>query len=207
MTQPFDLDVPPGAGAVVVIADGDPAGQEAALSRAVMTKLHEAGVGTLLVHAGEPDVYAANGGRRRAGGRLLTARVISAIDGIHGNEEFDGLTLGCFGAGVGATAVLVAAAERSQRVAAVVSGNGRPHVDGDVLSRLAAPTLFILESDDSDAVELNHQAALAVSAPVQLELVQTADDQHSGAPSTQEHIAEVARGWLLWHLTGTQCPS
>jgi putative phosphoribosyl transferase len=172
-----------------------------------MTKLHEAGVGTLLVHAGESELYPANGGRWRSGGRLLTARVISAIDDIHGSEEFDGLTLGCFGTGVGATAVLVAAAERSQRVAAVVSGNGRPHVDGDVLSRLAAPTLFIVESDDSEVVELNHQAALAVSAPVQLELVQAADDQRIGQPGAQEHIAEVARGWFVWHLTGAEYAS
>lgn len=207
MTRPFDLEVPAGAAAIVVIADGDPAGQEAALSRAVMTKLHEAGVGTLLVHAREPELHRADGGHWRSDGQVLTDRVISAIDDIHENKELDGLKLGCFGTSVGATAVLVAAAERSQHVAAVVSGNGRPEVARDVLTRLAAPALFIVDSDDSDAVELNHQAALAVSAPVQLELVQAADDQHSGPPSAQEHIAEVARGWFVWHLTGAEYAS
>ena len=183
MTQPFDLDVPPEAAAVVVIADGDPAGQEAALSRAVMTKLHEAGVGTLLVHAGEPELHSPNGVHARsADGRSRPESSPRSTISTGARSSTVSRSAVLVRAS-GATAVLVAAAERSQRVAAVVSGNGRPHVDGDVLSRLAAPTLFIVESDDSDAVELNHQAALAVSAPVQLELVQAADDQRIGQPA------------------------
>src|SRR4051794_6179470 len=47
----------------------------------------------------------------------------------------------CLGAGVGAAAALIAAADRRWRVAAVVCPGGRPDLAADVLPHVVAPTL------------------------------------------------------------------
>jgi dienelactone hydrolase len=66
------------------------------------------------------------------------------------------MPVGCFAAGDGAAAALIAAAERPDRVAAVVWHGGRPEVARDAVARVTAPMLLILGSHDVD-----HVAAVA----------------------------------------------
>lgn len=63
-----------------------------------------------------------------------------------------------FGARTGAVAALMAAAERPDRVAAVVSRSGRPHLVGPALERVTAPTLLIVGGADTQVLALKRQA-------------------------------------------------
>jgi hypothetical protein len=60
-----------------------------------------------------------------------------------------------FGARTGAVAALMAAAERPDRVAAVVSRSGRPHLVGPALERVTAPTLLIVGGADTQVLALS----------------------------------------------------
>src|SRR5215211_4339287 len=55
----------------------------------------------------------------------------------------------------GAAAALMAAAERPDRVAAVVSRRGRPHLVGPALERVTAPTLLIVGGADTQVLALS----------------------------------------------------
>ena len=65
---------------------------------------------------------------------LLGERVIATIDWLSSNVTTKELPVGCFGASTGAAAALIAAAERPERVGAVVSRGGRPDLAGDALA-------------------------------------------------------------------------
>ena len=73
----------------------------------------------------------------------LGHRVTAAVDWTGADARLCGLPIACFGASTGAAAALYAAAERPDRVAAVMSRGGRPDLAGDALPRVQAPTLLI----------------------------------------------------------------
>ena len=78
---------------------------------------------------------------------LLARRLVGAVDWLA--ARFGGeLRLGLFGASIGAAAALVAAAERPDQVAAVVSCGGRPDLVGPALEGVTAPTLLIVGGAD-----------------------------------------------------------
>jgi hypothetical protein len=60
----------------------------------------------------------------------------------------------------GAAAALVAAAERADRVGAVISRGGRPDLAWPALPHVRAPTLLIVGGNDVQVIQLN-RAALA----------------------------------------------
>src|SRR2546429_284580 len=68
------------------------------------------------------------------------------------------LAVGCFGAGTGAAAALVAATEPPQAVRAVVSRGGRPDLAGEALEAVRAPTLLIVGGADEAVIEMNRKA-------------------------------------------------
>jgi putative phosphoribosyl transferase len=134
--------------------------------------------------------------------RVLADRVTTAIDGLTRDAlvgdlppRLADLRMGCFGAGRGAAAALVAAAERPDRVAAVVSHNGRPDLAGPALERVAAPTLLIVEGRDADLLTLNRQAHGKLPGESRLEIV----------PGAPDRISALARDWFVRHVGWTQC--
>src|SRR3954452_1088179 len=140
------LTVPRAARGVVVFAHGSGSGRLSPRNRAVADRLVRAGLGTLLVDPliAEEEAEDLVTARLRFDIGLLAERVIGAIDWL----AIDAVTgdlppilcdlpVGCFGASTGGAAALIAAAERSERVAAVVSRGGRPDLAGDALARSA----------------------------------------------------------------------
>jgi putative phosphoribosyl transferase len=61
---------------------------------------------------------------------LLAGRLLATTDWLATEQRTAGLPIGLFGASTGAGAALPAAAERPQRIAAVVSRGGRPDLAG-----------------------------------------------------------------------------
>jgi dienelactone hydrolase len=133
-----DLTVPADAGGIVVFAHGSGSGRFSPRNRAVADVLVRAGVATLLM-----DLLTAQEERVDLRTRhlrfdigLLARRVIATIDWLGSEATIKDLPVGCFGASTGAAAALVAAAERPERVRAVVSRGGRPDLAGEALPRV-----------------------------------------------------------------------
>jgi pimeloyl-ACP methyl ester carboxylesterase len=105
------------------------------------------------------------------------------------------LAVGYFGASTGAAAALVAAANRQERIGAVVSRGGRPDLADDELRKVAAPTLLIVGELDRFVIELNRRAARKMTAPVEIKIVSGATHLFE-EPGTLEEVASLAREWF-----------
>src|SRR5688572_31552817 len=107
------LELPPGASGVVVFAHGGGSGRLSPRISAVAAELGRAGLGALLVDLLTTQEEAED---------LVADRVIGAIDWLVADAAVGdlppavgALPVGCFGAGTGAAAALIAAAERPHR--------------------------------------------------------------------------------------------
>lgn len=111
------------------------------------------------------------------------------------------LGLGYFGASTGAAAALMAAAERPNVIQAIVSRGGRPDLAGDALTRVVAPTLFIVGSDDPVVLDLNYSAAAHLPSKTEhkVDIVQRASHLFE-EPGTLDQVAILARDWFQRHL-------
>jgi dienelactone hydrolase len=195
------LSVPPAARGVVVFAHGSGSGRFSPRNRAVAGVLAEAGLATLLMDLLTPAEEAEDlrTGRLRFDVRLLGERVIGAIDWLASHAAVGELAVGCFGASTGAAAALIAAAERPERVGAVVSRGGRPDLARDALPRVTAATLLIVGGRDTEVIALNRFAQSLLAGESRLEIVPGAGHLFE-EPGALERVAVLARDWFLEHL-------
>jgi dienelactone hydrolase len=196
-----DLSVPPDARGLVVFAHGSGSGRFSPRNRAVADFLVRSGLATLLMDllTAEEEAEDLRTARLRFNVRLLGDRVTGTIDWLASSGDVRDLPLGCFGASTGAAAALIAAAERPQRVAAVVSRGGRPDLAGEALRRVTAPTLLIVGGRDAEVLELNRLAQAELKGESQLVVVPGASHLFE-EPGALEKVAMLARDWFLEHL-------
>ena len=202
VTLEGDLDIPEGARAVVLFAHGSGSSRQSPRNRYVARVLRDAGLATLLMDllTGKEEVVDMETGLLRFDIGLLAGRVVGATDWLGREPETAALPVGYFGASTGAAAALVAAAERPEKVGAVVSRGGRPDLAGDVLRRVRAPTLLIVGGFDGPVIGLNRQA-LAQLGAVEKQLVIIPGATHLfGEPGALEEVARLAADWLTRHL-------
>jgi putative phosphoribosyl transferase len=190
------LTLPPGAQGVVVFAHGSGSGRLSPRNQAVADELGRAGFGTLLLDllTSEEEVEDRRSARLRFDIGLLAKRVVGAIDWLAGDRP-----LGCFGASTGAAAALIAAAERPDRVRAVVSRGGRPDLAGDALRRVTAATLLIVGGRDQEVLRLNRQAQSALAGESRLEVVPGAGHLFE-EPGALKWVAALTCDWFGQHL-------
>jgi putative phosphoribosyl transferase len=195
------LEVPAFARGVVVFAHGSGSGRHSPRNREVARALAEAGLATLLLDLLTPAEEHEDLRTRRVrfDVGLLAERVAGAIEWLGTDARTARLGVGCFGASTGAAAALIAAAERPDRVRAVVSRGGRPDLAGGALPRVAAPTLLIVGGNDPVVVGLNREALERLGAPRRLEVVPGAGHLFE-EPGTLAEVARLAREWFLAHL-------
>jgi len=195
-----DLAQPPRGGGIVLFAHGSGSSRHSPRNRRVAEHLKRAGLGTLLL-----DLLTADEEQRDLRSRelrfdigLLARRLVGAVDWLAARfgEE---LRVGLFGASTGAAAALVAAAERPNRVAAVVSRGGRPDLAGQTLERVAAPTLLIVGGADTQVLTLNRQAARRLAAEHRLEVVPGAGHLFE-EPGALDEVAHLAAAWFVTYL-------
>jgi putative phosphoribosyl transferase len=196
-----DLVIPPAARGIVVFAHGSGSGRFSPRNRAVAGVLVDAGLATLLMDLLTADEEAVDlrTGHLRFDVGLLGRRVIDSIDWLASDPTTEDLPVGCFGASTGAAAALIAAAERPERVAAVVSRGGRPDLAGEALRRVAAPTLLIVGGNDLEVLRLNQQAQAVLAGESRLEIVPGAGHLFE-EPGALERVALMARDWFQRHL-------
>jgi len=202
------LAYPPNARGMVVFAHGSGSGRLSPRNRSVADTLFEAGFGTLLVDLLTPEEEAKDllTAHLRFDIRLLADRVVGAIDWLAADASVGDLPpslgklpVGCFGSSTGAAAALIAAAERQDRVAAVVSRGGRPDLAGEALARVTAPTLLIVGGRDTDVLRLNRRAQRALAGESRLEIVPGAGHLFE-EPGALERVRELTRDWFERHL-------
>jgi putative phosphoribosyl transferase len=196
-----DLVVPAGAAGVVLFAHGSGSSRHSPRNRLVAGALRRVGLATLLLDLLTPaeeerDRVTAE---LRFDVALLAERLIAATDLLLAEPATAGLPSGLFGASTGAGAALIAAAERPETVAAVVSRGGRPDLAGDHLGRVRAPTLLIVGGQDQLVLELNRQAQARLAAPSRLEVVPGATHLFE-EPGALEQVARLAAAWFTEHL-------
>ncbi|MBR0683108.1 hydrolase [Roseomonas eburnea] len=189
------LVLPPGAAGVVVFAHGSGSSRFSPRNREVAGALQAAGLGTLLfdlLTEGEAE------DRRNVFDiPLLGGRLVAAIDHMAGHGAAGMLPVGLFGASTGAAAALTAAAARPDRVHAVVSRGGRPDLaGGEVLGRLAAPTLLIVGGSDREVLGLNESARAAMRCVSELAVVPGATHLFE-EPGALDQVSRLAAAWFL----------
>ena len=138
---------------------------------------------------------------------LLAGRLVSITDWILENPDTKDFSVGYFGASTGTAAAIVAAAQRhannnnnnnTNDVFAIVSRSGRPDLAGlDYLSRVKAPTLFIVGGNDSKKIIDLNKDALKQLGSERKKLVTVPNATHLfEEPGTLEEVARLASGWF-----------
>jgi pimeloyl-ACP methyl ester carboxylesterase len=134
---------------------------------------------------------------------LLAERLIGVLDALAARPALrqlpGSLPIGLFGASTGAAAALIGAAERPERVGAVVSRGGRPDLAAAALPLVRCPTLLLVGGHDSQVLALNRRAAARLAAPHHLEVVAGASHLFEEA-GCLERVAELAGDWFVNHL-------
>jgi pimeloyl-ACP methyl ester carboxylesterase len=196
-----DLVVPARAAGLVVFAHGSGSSRFSRRNRAVAETLERGGHGTLLLDllTHEEDLVDRRTREYRFDVGRLGTRVVAAVDWADGHPALAALPVATFGASTGAAAALIAAAERPERVRAVISRGGRPDLAGYALAKVQAPTLLIVGGNDEPVIELNRAAMRYMRAPVQLEIVPGATHLFE-EPGTLERVSQLALAWCTTHL-------
>jgi putative phosphoribosyl transferase len=193
VTLAAELGLPHEPRAVVAFAHGSGSSRHSRRNQQVAAVLREAGYGTLLLDLLTAEEEAVDQRTRhlRFDIGLLAERMIGVVDWLERDSRTQRLPVALFGASTGAAAALVAAAERPARVAAVVSRGGRPDLAGASLVNVHAPSVLIVGGADTQVLELNREAMLQISGPVQLAVVPGATHLFE-EPGALEQVAQLA---------------
>lgn len=196
-----DLAVPEGAPGVVVFAHGSGSGRHSPRNRQVAGALRDAGLGTLLLDllTAEEERVDLRTRQLRFDVGLLARRLVGAVDWLGAQPGTGALPVGAFGASTGAAAALLAAAERPERVRAVVSRGGRPDLAGPALARVQAPALLVVGGEDHAVLDLNREAAAHLAAEHRLEVVPHATHLFE-EPGALDAVARLAADWFVRYL-------
>ena len=191
-----DLRIPNHVQGLILFAHGSGSSRHSPRNQYVAGVLQEAGFATLLfdllTEAEERIDHST--AELRFDIDLLADRLVQATAWIAGQEEWKGVKMGYFGASTGAAAALVATA-RVKDVGAVVSRGGRPDLAGVMLSRVSAPVLLIVGSEDRDVLALNQEAAARLTSENKLEVIPGATHLFE-EPGAMEQVAQLARMWF-----------
>lgn len=196
------LRIPEGAQGVVAFVHGSGSSRFSKRNRYVAEAMNDAGFATLLfdlltTQEGEIDDRTRE---LRFDIPLLADRTAGAVDWLAEQEQLRGMKIGLFGASTGAAAALVAAAERPEKVGAVVSRGGRPDLASEALGDARAPTLLIVGGDDKPVIGMNETAAQRMTCPHRLEIIPGATHLFE-EPGKLDAVAGLARDWFVEKLT------
>lgn len=192
-----DLAIPETPRAMIVFVHGSGSSGESLRNRCVETMMNDAGLATFVFDLLTPAEQADRANMFAID--AMAARLIEATRWLGSRPDTAALPIGYFGAGTGAGAALVAAADPRTSVAAVVSRGGRPDLAAAHLARVTAATLLIVGGRDEMVLRFNHCAREAMSADCRLSVVPDATHLFE-EPGALEQVAALARDWFIRHL-------
>jgi putative phosphoribosyl transferase len=160
-------------------------------SRAVAAALEQRGIGVgfLDLLTGAEQRTGDRPALPRFGADLLAGRLAVATDWVRTEPRTRQLPLGYFGVGAGAAGALVAAAERSGEVRAVVCLDGRAELVGAALPSVRASTLLIVGGGQRAMLDSNRRALALLGAT----------EKHLEVAGPAQAAGLVAR-WFEAHL-------
>jgi pimeloyl-ACP methyl ester carboxylesterase len=199
-----DLRVPEGSTGLIVFAHGSGSSRFSQRNQAVAEFLEANGFGTLLLDLLTRDEEAVDvhTSEFRFDIARLARRVVLATDWTRNRRDLSPLPIALFGASTGAAAALIAAAERPNRVRAVVSRGGRPDLADRWLPKVVAPTLLLVGGRDEPVIEMNREAMRQIRATVELRIVAGATHLFEEAGAL-EQVMQLAAAWFRRHLNDT----
>lgn len=186
-----DLTMPTALRGVVVMAFGRGRGDPE--RRAIAASLQRAGYATLLL-----DLLTGDGGDE-GDTEVLGERLGAAVAWLRRATDAASEPLGVMGWGDAAPAALVTAAELPRDVASVVVHGGRVDLAEAALGKVRAPTLVLLESEDSFVRELGEWSRAHLGGPSELGVVSGADRLLGGTRQWRE-VAVRTLDWFDRHL-------
>jgi dienelactone hydrolase len=198
---PGDLHLPPGARGLVIFVHGSGSSRHSPRNLHVAQAIRELGLGTLLfdLMSQEEEDFELVEGTLRFDMQLLAGRLLAATDWVAAEADTYGLRLGYFGASTGGGAALTAAAERPGLVGAVVSRGGRADLAGEALTRVKAPTLFLVGGADPRVLAINREALERLPGIKSLVVVPGATHLFE-EPGALDQVAHHAAAWFARHL-------
>jgi putative phosphoribosyl transferase len=196
-----NLILPERPAGLVLFAHGSGSSRHSPRNRHVAEVLNEANFATLLVDllTDEEEALDLRTSQLRFDIDLLAERLTGAADWLLKYPQTKELRMGFFGASTGAAAALVAAAECTETVGAVVSRGGRPDLAGPALTRVRTPTLLIVGGNDPEVVELNRHAFGQLRCDKRFVIVPGATHLFE-EPGALDQVAALARDWFQRYL-------
>lgn len=191
------LDVPAAARGLVLFASNRDLGRIDPRQGSLARELNRRGLGTLLFDLVEDTDDA----RVSSEVDVLTARLLGATAWSKEQWGVEDLPIGYVGSGLGSAAALSAAAELGCEIRAVASHSGRPDLAIADLGDVCAPTLLVVDADDSSRVAANEIAASQLRCPHRLRRAINRD----GQGGTWAAAPAVCR-WMEWHLGRPEVP-
>jgi putative phosphoribosyl transferase len=197
MTLPGALGWPTHPSGIVLFSHGTDSSRSGPRNRLVARQLRAAGLATLqfdlLTETEAADLS------NRLDVESLARRLIAGIHWVGRQPGLDGLPIGLLGEGIGAAAVLIAAAMAPESVAAVVTRGGCPDLAGNDLPRIKAPTLLLVGNLDTRVGSLHGQVIARLTCQKQL-MVIPGLSLLSEEPDVQEQATGWATEWFVRHL-------
>lgn len=196
-----DLDIPPHAPGVVILAHGSGSSRHSVRTEFVARMIRDAGMGTLLLDLlTKREEIEDRAARRLAFDiEMLADRLVAAAQWAEQHPATRGLRIGFFGSSTGGGAALAAAARLGDRIGAIVLSGGRPDLAGEALVAVLSPTLLIVGGLDDVVWQLNQDALALMRCEKKLRVVPDAT-HHFEEPGTLDRVAEMAAEWLRSHL-------
>ena len=193
-----EYNSPEGASGAILFAHGSGSGRLSPRNNQVAKRFNQAGFSTLLVDLLTEKEAAQDSltMEYRFDVQLLGSRLILAGEWL--NARFK-QPLGYYGASTGASAALIAAAEKPEMVSAIVSRGGRPDLAGPSLPNVKAPTLLIVGGLDYEVLEMNKAAQRQMKVTTELKVVQGATHLFEEQGKLEE-VAKLSIEWFKKYL-------
>ena len=197
-----DLTLPENAASIIIFAHGSGSSRHSSRNRYVAEQLNGSGFATLLLDllTAEEEKQEPFTMHYRIDIEMLADRLCSAVDWVSWNRLTENLTIGLFGASTGSAAALECAANRRDKIAALVSRGGRPDLSADVLPRILCPTLFIVGGFDPHVLALNEKALHMMSCHREIEIVPGASHLFEEA-GKMDIVSSMASMWFARYCT------
>jgi putative phosphoribosyl transferase len=191
----------PGRGSVI-FAHGSGSGRKSPRNRQVAAVLRTRGLGTLLL-----DLLTESEARideltteYRFNIPLLTERLLAATDWLVAQPEAKGARLGYFGASTGGAVAMIAAAERTGVVGAIVLRGARSDLGDSAATRILCPTLILVGGYDEPIRRVNAQTIRLLRCEKEIVIIPGASHLFE-EPGTLEQVAERTADWFDRHLS------
>jgi dienelactone hydrolase len=196
-----DLGLPVDSCGLILFVHGSGSSRHSPRNQYVAQTLERRNLATLLIDLLTPEEERID--NRTAQYRfdipMLGERLVTIVDWLRRQAVTSALPIGLFGASTGGGAALIAAAERPDDIAAVVSRGGRPDLAGAALAKVMVPTLLIVGGLDPAVIEMNRDAMRQMKGETRLEIVGGATHLFE-EPGTLDRVAQLAGEWFLRYV-------